>query len=235
MIPVVEAREVHKSYVRNSSPPIEVLRGISLRVQEGEFLAVMGPSGAGKSTLLHILGLIDRPSQGEVVLKGKETKSMGDKERAHLRNRFLGFVFQAHYLLPEFTALENVAIPLIIKGAKGTQAKDRAVYVLEKVGLGTRIHHKPGELSGGEQQRAAIARALVHSPALLLADEPTGNLDRERSIQLMELLLSLHREQGMTVIMVTHDHLLASMAQRVIKLVDGRLSKEEEPFNPSAA
>jgi lipoprotein-releasing system ATP-binding protein len=235
MIPVVEAREVHKSYVRNSSPPIEVLRGISLRVQEGEFLAVMGPSGAGKSTLLHILGLIDRPSQGEVVLKGKETKSMGDKERAHLRNRFLGFVFQAHYLLPEFTALENVAIPLVIKGEKGTQAKDRAVYVLEKVGLGTRIHHKPGELSGGEQQRVAIARALVHSPALLLADEPTGNLDRERSIQLMELLLSLHREQGMTVIMVTHDHLLASMAQRVIKLVDGRLSKDEEPFNPSAA
>lgn len=235
MIPVVEAREVHKSYVRNSSPPIKVLRGISLRVQEGEFLAVMGPSGAGKSTLLHILGLIDRPSRGEVVLKGKKTKSMGDKERAYLRNRLLGFVFQAHYLLPEFTALENVAIPLIIKGEKGTQAKDKAVYILEKVGLGTRIHHKPGELSGGEQQRVAIARALVHNPALLLADEPTGNLDQERSIQLMELLLSLHKEQGMTVIMVTHDHLLASMAQRVIRLVDGQLSKDEEPFNPSAA
>ena len=235
MTPVVEARGVYKSYARGSSPPVEVLKGISLKVQEGEFLAVMGPSGAGKSTLLHILGLLDRPTKGEVVLKGKETNSMGDKERAYLRNRFLGFVFQAHNLLPEFTALENVAIPLIIQGEKGTQAKDKAVYILEKVGLGTRIHHKPGELSGGEQQRVAIARALVHSPDLLLADEPTGNLDRERSIQLMELLLSLHREQGMTVIMVTHDHQLASMAQRVIRLVDGQLSKDEGPFNPSTA
>ena len=235
MTPVVEARGVYKSYVRGSSPPVEVLKGISLKVQEGEFLAVMGPSGAGKSTLLHILGLLDRPTKGEVVLKGKETNSMGDKERAYLRNRFLGFVFQAHNLLPEFTALENVAIPLIIQGEKVSQAKDKAAYMLEKVGLGARIHHKPCELSGGEQQRVAIARALVHSPSLLLADEPTGNLDQERSIQLIKLLLSLHREQGMTVIMVTHEHQLASMAQRVIRLVDGQLSKDEGPFNPSTA
>ena len=235
MTPVVEARGVYKSYARGSSPPVEVLKGISLKVQEGEFLAVMGPSGAGKSTLLHILGLLDRPTKGEVVLKGKETNSMGDKERAYLRNRFLGFVFQAHNLLPEFTALENVAIPLIIQGEKVSQAKDKAAYMLEKVGLGARIHHKPCELSGGEQQRVAIARALVHSPSLLLADEPTGNLDQERSIQLIKLLLSLHREQGMTVIMVTHEHQLASMAQRVIRLVDGQLSKDEGSFNPSTA
>ncbi len=235
MTPVVEAREVYKSYIKDSSPPIEVLRGISLKVQQGEFLAIMGPSGAGKSTLLHIMGLIDRPTRGEVALKGKETNSMGDEERAYLRNRLLGFVFQAHYLLPEFTALENVAIPLIIRGEKGTRALNEAAQVLEKVGLETRLHHKPGELSGGEQQRVAIARALVHNPALLLADEPTGNLDRERGIQLMELLLSLHREKGMTVILVTHDPLLASMAQRVIKLVDGRLSSGKESLSPSRA
>ena len=223
MNPIIEALDINKSYRRDSAPPVEVLKGITLKIEEGEFVAVMGPSGAGKSTLLHILGLIDRPTMGELLLKGKKTHEMNEKERAALRNRFLGFVFQAHYLLPEFTALENVAIPLIIGGLDPTQAKRRAQGVLERVGLAPRLHHKPSELSGGEQQRVAVARALINNPALLLADEPTGNLDRETGLQLIELLLELHQERGMTVVMVTHDPLLASKAQRILKLVDGRI------------
>ncbi len=226
MNPIVEARDIYKSYKRNSAPPVEVLKGISLKISPGEFLAVMGPSGAGKSTLLHILGLIDRPTRGELFLKGEKTHEMNEKERAALRNRFLGFVFQAHYLLPEFTALENVAIPLIIGGWEGSKAREKATNVLERVGLAHRLHHKPSELSGGEQQRVAVARALVNDPALLLADEPTGNLDRETGLQLMELLLELHQERGMTVVMVTHDPHLASKAQRILKLVDGRIIEE---------
>jgi len=220
---IIEALDIHKSYRRDSAPPVEVLKGITLKIKEGEFVAVMGPSGAGKSTLLHILGLIDRPTRGELLLKGEKTHEMNEKERAALRNRFLGFVFQAHYLLPEFTAMENVAIPLIIGGLDPTQAKRKAQWVLERVGLAPRLHHKPSELSGGEQQRVAVARALINNPALLLADEPTGNLDRETGLQLMELLLELHQERGMTVVMVTHDPLLASKAQRILKLVDGRI------------
>ncbi len=223
MSPILEARDIHKSYKRDSAPPVEVLRGISLKIAAGEFVAVMGPSGAGKSTLLHILGLIDRPSRGELLLKDEKTHEMDERARAALRNRFLGFVFQAHYLLPEFTALENVAIPLIIGGWEPRKAREKAAQVLERVGLGHRLHHKPSELSGGEQQRVAVARALANDPALLLADEPTGNLDRETGLQLMDLLLELHRERGTTVIMVTHDPLLASKAQRILKLVDGRI------------
>ena len=223
MNPIIEALDINKSYRRDSAPPVEVLKGITLKIEEGEFVAVMGPSGAGKSTLLHILGLIDRPTMGELLLKGEKTHEMNEKERAALRNRFLGFVFQAHYLLPEFTALENVAIPLIIGGLDPTQAKRKAQWVLERVGLAPRLHHKPSELSGGEQQRVAVARALINNPALLLADEPTGNLDRETGLQLIELLLELHQERGMTVVMVTHDPLLASKAQRILKLVDGRI------------
>ncbi len=221
--PIVEAREIHKSYRRNSAPPVEVLRGITLKIAPGEFLAVMGPSGAGKSTLLHILGLIDRPTKGELLLDGEKTHEMEERERAALRNRFLGFVFQAHYLLPEFTALENVSIPLIIGGWETGKAREKARHILERVGLGHRLHHKPSELSGGEQQRVAMARALVNDPLLLLADEPTGNLDRETGLQLMDLLLELHQERGMTVVMVTHDPHLASKAQRILKLVDGRI------------
>ncbi len=235
MTPVVEAKNVYKSYVRDSSPPVEVLRGVNLKVQQGEFLTITGPSGAGKSTLLHILGLIDRPTRGEVFLKGRETGKMGDRERAEMRNRMLGFVFQAHYLLPEFTALENVSIPLIIQGEKAGTAKEKARKVLEKVGLGARLHHKPVEMSGGEQQRVAVARAIVHGPELLLADEPTGNLDRETGAYLMELLLSLHKEQGMTVVMVTHNQSLASMTQRVLKLVDGQLNEGERAPTPLGA
>ncbi len=220
---IIEALDIHKSYQRDKAPPVEVLRGITLEIEEGEFVAIMGPSGAGKSTLLHILGLIDRPTQGELLLKGERTHEMEDRDRAALRNRFLGFVFQAHYLLPEFTALENVAIPLIIGGLDPGQARKKAQGVLNRVGLTPRLHHKPSELSGGEQQRVAVARALVNDPALLLADEPTGNLDRETGLQLMDLLLDLHRERGMTVVMVTHDPLLASKAQHILKLVDGKI------------
>jgi lipoprotein-releasing system ATP-binding protein len=202
---------------------VEVLKNISLNIEEESFVAIMGPSGAGKSTLLHILGLIDSPSSGELYLKGKNTKDIGERERAMFRNRLIGFVFQAHYLLPEFSTLENVAMPLLISGEKPKEAKSKAKSMLERVGLSSRMDHKPSEISGGEQQRAAVARALINEPSLLLADEPTGNLDRETGLTLITLLSSLHREKKMTVVMVTHDPQLAAMAQRTLKLVDGVL------------
>ena len=220
---IIQLKDLCKSYQRNRAPSVEVLKNISLNIEEESFVAIMGPSGAGKSTLLHILGLIDSPSSGELYLKGKNTKDIGERERAMFRNRLIGFVFQAHYLLPEFSTLENVAMPLLISGEKPKEAKSKAKSMLERVGLSSRMDHKPSEISGGEQQRAAVARALINEPSLLLADEPTGNLDRETGLTLITLLSSLHREKKMTVVMVTHDPQLAAMAQRTLKLVDGVL------------
>ena len=220
---IIQLKDLCKSYQRNRAPSVEVLKNISLNIEEESFVAIMGPSGAGKSTLLHILGLIDSPSSGELYLKGKNTKDIGERERAMFRNRLIGFVFQAHYLLPEFSTLENVAMPLLISGEKPKEAKSKAKRMLERVGLSSRMDHKPSEISGGEQQRAAVARALINEPSLLLADEPTGNLDRETGLTLITLLSSLHREKKMTVVMVTHDPQLAAMAQRTLKLVDGVL------------
>jgi len=215
---------VEKSY-GSGAARIEVLKGIDLSVVEGESIALVGVSGAGKSTLLHIMGTLDRPTAGKVIFRGEDIFRRGEASLAGFRNRSIGFVFQFHHLLPEFTALENTAMPGLISGMKRAEAMARSEDLLSRVGLRHRLTHKPGELSGGEQQRVAIARALLHSPALLLADEPTGNLDRRTSEEVNELLGELHQTLGMTLVIVTHNEPLASRMGRIVQLVDGRAER----------
>ncbi|MDP3910152.1 MAG: ABC transporter ATP-binding protein [Gemmatimonadales bacterium] len=221
---LLAARGIRKVYAGGDGQPLEVLRGLDIEVRRGEFVAIVGSSGAGKSTLLHLLGALDVPSSGDVWLDGSRYADLDARGTAELRNRKLGFVFQFHHLLREFSALENVMMPLLIGGAAARQARSRAEEVLSQVGLAGRMTHRPAELSGGEQQRCAVARALVHDPTVVLADEPSGNLDHANAERLHEMFFRLAREYETAVVVVTHNRQLAARADRVLWLEDGRLT-----------
>lgn len=221
--PVVLARGLVKEYVGGDGGIIRVLDQVSLDVTRGEMVAVVGDSGAGKSTLLHLLGALDRPSAGTVRIVGEAVEGRTDEALAALRNRAIGFVFQFHHLLREFSALENVMMPLRIQGVADNEARERATVLLQRVGLSARMDHRPGAMSGGEQQRTAVARALVARPALLLADEPSGNLDRTNAERLHALFAELAQDMSMGIVVVTHNQSLASRAHRALKMQDGRL------------
>ncbi|RME07446.1 MAG: ABC transporter ATP-binding protein [Anaerolineae bacterium] len=222
---VVDARDLVKIYTMGEVQ-VHALRGLSLTIAQGEVVSIMGPSGSGKSTLMNILGCLDRPTSGEYYLDGESVAQLNDDQLADIRNRKVGFVFQSFNLLPRATALANVELPLRY-ARNGRNRRKRALEALEAVGLADRVHHRPNELSGGQQQRVAIARALVNNPSIVMADEPTGNLDTASGEAIMELLLNLNKERGVTLIIVTHDPEIAALTQRVIHIRDGKVVKEE--------
>ncbi len=222
---MIQISHITKTY-RMGDVDISVLSDISLKVLQGELIAVMGPSGSGKSTLMNLLGCLDRPTSGTYLFENREISTMSDDELAHVRNQKIGFVFQSFNLLPRFTALKNVEMPLIYSGISGRERTERAIPVLEQVGLKDRMYHKPTELSGGQQQRVAIARALVNNPPLLLADEPTGNLDSHSGAEILNIITELNK-RGVTIIIVTHDQNVARRCKRVITLMDGRITADE--------
>jgi len=219
---VLACRDIHKEFQQGDTR-LEVLRGVDLEVRTGERIAIVGASGSGKTTLLQLLGGLDLPTKGTVTVAGQNINDLSDAQRGELRNQTLGFVYQFHHLLPEFTALENVAMPLLVRRTPIAEAKARARELLERVGLGARLDHRPGQLSGGERQRAAVARALVTNPRVVLADEPTGNLDGANAAQVFALMLELNAAFGTALVVVTHAPELAARMQRVLTLKDGRL------------
>jgi len=220
---LLKAEDIWKEYRNGKSVILEVLKGSDLEVREGEFVVIVGPSGSGKSTMLHILGGLDTPTKGKVQLGEQDIFAFSEEELAEFRNKKLGFVFQFHHLLPEFTALENVCMPSLIRGESMGRAKSRASGLLKNVGLEGRMLHKPNELSGGEQQRVAVARALMNRPELILADEPSGNLDKENGLLLHDLLADLSSKEGHTFVVATHNPDLAKRADRILKMSDGKL------------
>jgi len=227
MKPIIKVKNLVKIY-DNGPQKVEVLKGISFDVKPAEVVVIKGPSGVGKSTLLHIIGALDLPTAGKVWLDGQDINALSNSELARFRNKSVGFVFQFHHLLPEFTAFENVLIPSFMHEPLTKEKEEYARYLLEEVGLGHRLEHKPNELSGGEQQRVAVARALINRPRVLLADEPTGNLDRKNSEMLYELMLSLNKKFNQTLVIVTHDEHMTLKATRIIEMDDGKIVKEIE-------
>jgi len=218
---VLEGLDIHKSF-QTGAETLHVLKGVDIGIRRGEIVSVVGASGVGKSTLLHILGALDRPTKGKVRLDTTDVFALSDKKLAHLRNKTVGFVFQFHHLLPEFSALENVMMPRLIAGEETGFIRKKAEGYLAEVGLADRKHHKPGELSGGEQQRVAVARALVNEPQIVIADEPSGNLDKATGEELHNLISDLNRKKGQTFIIATHNQLLAQRADRIVTLIDGK-------------
>ena len=227
---MIETRDIFKTY-QMGEIEVQALRGVSCRIEEGEMVAIMGPSGSGKSTLMNILGCLDTPTSGNYLLDGVEVSEMSDSRLAEVRNRKIGFVFQTFNLLPRTPALGNVELPLLY--GSGGDSKNRALEALERVGLAERAQHKPSQLSGGEQQRVAIARALVNNPAIILADEPTGNLDSRSGEEIISILTTLHSEQGITLLIVTHEASIAHQCQRIISLRDGQIVDEQQVSQPS--
>ncbi|OEF23540.1 lipoprotein-releasing ABC transporter ATP-binding protein LolD [Vibrio rumoiensis] len=233
MKPLLSCQNISKTY-REGNLETEVLKGVSLEVNKGDFLAIVGSSGSGKSTLLHILGALDNATEGDVQLFDQSLLSLSANKQAKLRNQHIGFVYQFHHLLADFTALENVAMPLLIGKLKANEAKEKAKSVLEKVGLGHRLEHRPSELSGGERQRVAIARALVNQPDLVLADEPTGNLDQKTALEIYDLMRQLNKDFGTAFLVVTHDANLASKMDKQFAMQDGILNWQAHS-NPNSA
>lgn len=231
---ILEARSIRKVYQGGDGKPLEVLSCVDIEANRGEILAIVGPSGSGKSTLLHILGALDRPTSGDVWLDGSRYADLGEAQLEALRNLKLGFVFQFHHLLREFSAIENVMMPLLIGGVGQVAARSKAEEMLAHVGLAGRMTHRPAELSGGEQQRVAVARALVHDPMVIIADEPSGNLDHQNAEQLHDLFVRLAREFETALVLVTHNRELASRADRVVSLLDGRLHTVPVPRSSDA-
>ncbi len=223
--PVIELREVAKTY-RSGSLEVAALRGVSVRIEEGEYVAIMGPSGSGKSTLMHIIGCLDVPTAGSYLLAGEDVSELSEAKLAEIRNRRVGFVFQQFNLLPSLAAWRNVELPLTYAGISRDERRARALAALERVGLADRVEHRPGELSGGQQQRVAVARALVSDPALILADEPTGNLDSTATADVLALLAELH-SQGRTIVLITHEPDIAAFASRVVRLRDGLIQSDQ--------
>jgi putative ABC transport system ATP-binding protein len=230
--PLIDLKQVTKVYGAGAAT-VRALDGVNLRIEAGEFVAIMGPSGSGKSTVMNIIGCLDQPTAGRYLFRGVDVGALSRSQLALLRRHFLGFVFQGFNLLARTSALDNVELPLIYRGMAAGERRERALTALERVGLKERATHRPSELSGGQQQRVAIARAIVTAPSVLLADEPTGNVDTRTSVEIMELLTSLNRDQGITVVMVTHEPDMAAYAGRLIRFVDGRVASDTR--SPAAA